>query len=38
MAIFGIYPEICEDCGLTTRTRDELAEHAARDHEQKVVD
>lgn len=32
MAIFGIHPEICEDCGLTTKDKEELAEHIEEDH------
>ncbi len=32
MAIFGIHPEICEDCGLTTKDKEELAEHIEKDH------
>jgi hypothetical protein len=34
MAIFGIHPEICEDCGLTTKDKEELAEHIEKDHHQ----
>jgi hypothetical protein len=33
MAIFGIYPRICEDCGLTTKDEQELAEHSAKEHQ-----
>ena len=32
MAIFGIHPEICEDCGLTAKDKEELAEHIKKDH------
>jgi hypothetical protein len=34
MAIFDIYPEICEDCGLTTKDREELAQQIAKEHKE----